>query len=115
MSERLGELNMYGDAVEVTTDNISLWEHHDEPELDHVYIRLPERYNDGEQQRAFYLWKHIGQSATAFALFREEIIEHPDVEKHLAIRKSDPTDREEYQKVASREIEQADWDNPKLW
>lgn len=114
MTERIGSLNLYGDNIEVNTDNVSLWEHKEEPELDHVYIRLPERYNDGEQARAFYLWKHIGASAAAFALFHDEIIEHPEVEKHLAIRKPDERDREEYSRVASREIE-ADWENPKLW
>ena len=115
MSERIGSLNMYGDEIEVNSDNVSLWEHLEEPELDHVYLKLPERYNEGEQARAFYIWKHIGQTATAFALFKEEIMEMPEVEKHLAIRRSDPGDREEYSRVATREIELSDWDNPKLW
>lgn len=115
MSERLGSLNIYGDEVEVNDENVSLWEHRNEPELDHVYVKLPERYNDGEQRRAFYLWKHIGQSAAAFALFREAIMGEPLIEKHLAIPESQPADREEYSRVATREIENADWDDPKLW
>lgn len=115
MGEHIGNLNLYGDSIEVNTDNTSLWEHKEEPELDHVYVRLPERYNEGEQARAFYLWRHIGASATAFALFREALLEEPDAEVHTNIRFAGAVDREEYQKVASREIEQADWNDPKLW
>lgn len=115
MTEHIGSLNIYGDSVDANTDNLSLWEHKNEPELDHVYLRLPERYNEGEQARAFYLWRAIGASAAAFTLFRDALLEEPDAELHRNINDASSNDREEFRRAAEKEMGHIIWDSDTLW
>lgn len=116
MSERIGGLGLYGDDIELNTDNTSLWTHKNEEHLDHIFVRLPERYNDAEDQaRAVFIWRTIGKTAAAFALLAPEFENYPDAEKHLNIRQSTAADREEYARAALREAPQS-WDGvPDNW
>lgn len=116
MSERIGELNFYGDNIEINTDNTSLWTHVNEPHLDHVYMKLPERYNDGELQKALKFYRALGQTAMIYELIAPALQETDGAELHLNIRKAFEVDRDEYETAAVREAGITDWDGvPEGW
>lgn len=121
MSERLGGLNWYGDDIDLTVHNTSQYTHAEEPELDHFYIKMPERYNDREgREKAVHLWRHLGATAAIYTLLDEGLADVEALERHTNLRGSSVSqaDRDHYQQQSGHEMRKA-WDipdeNPTLW
>lgn len=95
MTEHFGNLNLYGDNIPMTTDNTRLYLHREEDHIDHVYLNLPERYDEGENARGLYLWKSIGKTAALYAMIAEALEQEAEARISIEDRATEP-DREEY-------------------